>query len=592
MFIFIILLSLCQTAIAVSPLVDLSYTKIQGTALSSGVTQWLGVRYAAPPVGTLRFAAPIDPPATTGGIVVDATRFQPICLPNSPTDFTMKPNKRFTVAEDCLFVNVFAPSGATPESKLGVMYFVQGGGFGSNSNANFNGSDLALFGNIVVVQVNYRVGVFGFAQSKEIKAGGSLNNGLKDVVQGLKWTKQHISSFGGNPEQMVASGDSAGASALALLLAAFADNDPGLFKGVIMESPSVATIRSLEQGQEQYACLTNATKCNKTADTLACLRSLNATALQTTTCQFNPHLDDDLVKKPSLDSFAAGAVLKIPTIAGTCTDEGTKNVPKDTNTTAQALQFVNDQAFGALSNSSLSLIAQTYLNAPQPVFPNSGRMWRQLANAHGDFRAHCITARLQDGLAAAGTTTYNYRYAVLDEQQEALGFGAYHTVELNGVFGAANTDGAPPASYRSNGTNAAIVPITMAYWASFVKTLDPNADRAPGTPEWKPWTVAGQERLRFQTGNIGMEKMNDTQNARCTMLNPMLAAVEVPTSKPGTLELNSASGVGNASSTGPGIPQAQSGGDMPSLATAANPIPLCLQRMTGVALFVSALLSL
>ena len=98
------------------------------------------------------------------------------------------------MAEDCLFLNIFAPTNATSQSKLPVLYFIQGGGFQSNSNANFNASDLAKFGNIVVVQINYRVGPFGFLQSKEVKAQGSLNAGLRDQIQGLKWLKQYIAS--------------------------------------------------------------------------------------------------------------------------------------------------------------------------------------------------------------------------------------------------------------------------------------------------------------------------------------------------------------------------------------------------------------
>ncbi len=228
-----------------------------------------------------------------------------------------------------------------------------------------------------------------------------------------------------------------------------------------------------------------------------------------------------------LDNFDNGRYLKVPVIAGTCTDEGTKNVPQRTNTTGQALRFINDQAFDVLSNVSLGIIDQVYISQDQPVFPNSGPKWRQLANAHGDFRAHCITARLQNALARDGVKTYNYRYAVLDQEQEALGFGAYHTVELNGVFGPNNTDGAPPKSYFTS--NAAIVPITMAYWTSFVKTLDPNAQKIPGTPDWLPWLGPDdRSRLRFQTNNTLMEKMNDTQRGNCEMFDPMLRAIEQP----------------------------------------------------------------
>jgi carboxylesterase type B len=331
-------------------------------------------------------------------------------------------------------------------------------------------------------------------------------------------------------------GDSAGATSIALLLVAFADEDPGLFKGVIMESVSVATIRTIEQGQEQYNCLSNATGCADAEDTLACMRGVDAEDLLTENCQFNPGIDNELITAPMLEQFAAGRYLKVPTIAGTCTDEGTKGVPQDTDSVEAALQFVNNQASGALSNTSLGLIQETYIDVNQPVFTESGRLWRQLANAHGDFRAHCITAMIQDAQARDGVLTWNYRYGVLDDEQEALGFGAYHTVELNGVFGPENTDGAPPESYAT--TNAPIVPLTMAYWASFVRTLDPNGAGILGDmPAWDPWTVQSRQRLLFQTDNTVMEMMPDSQSANCQMLGPMLPAIESPSSAPGAVEL-------------------------------------------------------
>lgn len=496
----------------------------------------------------MRFAAPIDPPSTNG-TVEDASKFRPICLPRAASDFTNKPNKRFTVAEDCLFVNIFAPTNATTTSKLGVMYQLQGGGFQSNSNANFNGSDLAAFGNIVVAQINYRVGAFGFLQSKEVKERASLNNGLKDMIQAAKWLKQHVAQFGGDPDQIVAVGDSAGASAIQLLLAAWADEDPkkALIKGAILESTSVATLRTLEQGQEQYACLVNATKCTASQDTLTCLRTVNASALQAEDCQFNPHFDGELIKSPSLSRFDQGLYLKVPTIVGTCSEEGTKSVPNNLKTTQEVLQFYNSQAFGALSNASLALLDKAYLQKQEPDFSKvvdangkslgAGPLWRQTANGFTDFRAACITARVQNAQARDGVKTFNYNFAVRDEEQERLGFGSYHTVELNAVFGPNNTDGAPPKSYSNE--NKVIVPITMAYWASFVRSLDPNKFRAAGTPEWKPWTGPDtRERLRFQTDKMTMETMPPEQRANCEMVDMMLPAIETPLSNGVVVELN------------------------------------------------------
>ena len=137
-------------AAAVSPVVHLNYTSYRGSAFSNGVTQWLGMRYAAPPLGDLRFREPENPPSQGG--VIDANDFGPICLGTDagpPTD---------DMDEDCLFLNVFAPSKAGKGAKLPVYFFIQGGGFNTNSNANYNGSGLieASGGNIVVVNFNYR----------------------------------------------------------------------------------------------------------------------------------------------------------------------------------------------------------------------------------------------------------------------------------------------------------------------------------------------------------------------------------------------------------------------------------------------------
>src|SRR5262245_37833253 len=106
----------------------------------------------------------------------------------------MKPNPRFTPGEDCLYLNVFAPSNATAGAKLPVMFFIQGGGFGSNSNANYNGSDLAREGNMIVVSINYRVGAYGFLQSKEVNEDdrADTNAGIRDQIKALEWVKEHI----------------------------------------------------------------------------------------------------------------------------------------------------------------------------------------------------------------------------------------------------------------------------------------------------------------------------------------------------------------------------------------------------------------
>lgn len=144
-----------RTTFAVDPTVELGYTSYSGTSLSNGVTQWLGMRYAAPPLDDLRFRAPVDPTSEDGPVEADTPG--PICLGTGsgpPSD---------DMDEDCLFINVFAPSNASSDSGLPVYFFIQGGGFNTNSNPNYNGSGLIMAGDmdLVVVNFNYRVGPYG-----------------------------------------------------------------------------------------------------------------------------------------------------------------------------------------------------------------------------------------------------------------------------------------------------------------------------------------------------------------------------------------------------------------------------------------------
>ncbi len=189
-----------------SPIVDLGYARYEGNAFPNGVTKWLGMRYAAPPVGNLRFARPHDPVVVSGvqpaqtvsqpllGTMsdqcADSSKYRQGCLKTHGDPDT------WYESEDCLFISVFAPTNVTSRSKLPVFFDIGGGGFNVNSGANTDGNGLVVNSgyNIVVVTFNYRVGPYGFLASKEIKESphASLNNGLKDQRKALKWVQKHI----------------------------------------------------------------------------------------------------------------------------------------------------------------------------------------------------------------------------------------------------------------------------------------------------------------------------------------------------------------------------------------------------------------
>ena len=263
-----------QTVFAVQPVVHLNYTSYRGITDDHGVTKWMGMRFAAPPVGDLRFKEPQDPESESG--VQDANAFGPICIGTG----SGPPTK--DMAEDCLFVNVFAPSKATKSSKLPVYFFIQGGGFNTNSNANYNGTGLITASDmkVLVVSFNYRVGPWGFLAGKEVLADGSVNNGLKDQRKALEWVQQYISLFGGDPGHVTMGGDSAGAQSVNLQVTAYGGRNDGLFHATAAESQSFSGLRTVDENQFAYDNLVIRTGCASKADTLACLRGLSAKDLQ------------------------------------------------------------------------------------------------------------------------------------------------------------------------------------------------------------------------------------------------------------------------------------------------------------------------
>jgi len=420
--------SLWDAVSAVQPVVNLNYTSYRGTALSNGVTQWLGIRYAAPPTGNLRFCAP-EPPLHQWGVQA-ANAHGPICLGTNAGPPTNTSN------EDCLFLDVYAPSNVTKDSKLPVFFFIQGGGFNTNSNPNLNGSGLVTAGDmdIVVVSINYRVGPYGFLASKEILAGGSVNNGLKDQRLALEWVQNYISKFGGDPSHVTMGGDSAGAQSVTLQLTAYGGRDDGLFHATAAESQSFSALRTVNDSQFMYDNLSIRADCASSNDTLACLRSLSATALQAVNINtpfpgaqqpplymYGPTLDFDFISDYTYRAYAEGKFVKLPAIYGDDTNEGTVFTPKNTSTIGQSDTFIQDQ-FPAITLAQLKQWNALYPVEGTPQFPNSGRYWRQVSNGYGELRYICPGIFISGVYANMSlTNNWNYRWNVVDPAADAQG---------------------------------------------------------------------------------------------------------------------------------------------------------------------------
>lgn len=423
-----------------------------------------------------------------------------------------------------------APTAATPDSKLPVFLYIQGGGFNTNSNPNINASGFikASDFNMVLVSFNYRVGPYGFlSDGKHIP----VNNGLRDQLKVMEWVQKHISKFGGDPKHVVLGGSSAGAESVVLHMTANNGTGQGLFHGAIADSPSFATTLTVSESAYQYRHLATRLGCVG-GDSLACLR--NKTAAEMQAQNFNiplpgassapnymyvPVIDGELVPDYTYRLLEQGKFVKLPTIFGDDSNGGTQFTPKNTSTMAESNRYMLDQ-YPFMSLDQLAEMNELYPN-PNNTCPDKGCYWRQVSNAYGEARYMCPARAMTSALAGAGVNgSYAYRWNVEDPEQMKQGLGVPHTVELNALWGAEYSPKAPE-SYKKGGENEMASPVMQRYWINFIRNFDPNNDGPGGsndkqTTTWKPWSRGTQSRLVFQTGGTTeMEPFGDALNKRC-----------------------------------------------------------------------------
>ncbi|TVY39962.1 Lipase [Lachnellula subtilissima] len=502
------------------PVIDLEYSQYQGIGLSSGVNQYLGMRYAAPPLGDLRFRAPADPLRTSG--IQNATLFQAICLASN----TKLPST--TESEDCLFVNVWSPASATSKSKLPVWVYITGGGYVANSNANYNGSTVVANSgqNIVMVNFAYRVGSYGFLASEKVRANGDLNAGLLDQRMALEWVQKHIEQFGGDPSHVVIHGASAGAGSVALHLTAYSGGrDDGLFVGAIGESVFFPAQPQVSELEWQFSNYVNDTGCSASPDELMCLRSKDITTLQeanvatpflgrTAAPRFywTPTIDGDFIQDYPYRLIEQGKFVKVPIMFGDDTDEGTY-FATNASTPADVASFFQNNYPHLTSNDTDAINAQYPLMDP---LPEHAAYFPSAAAAYGETTFTCVGNYISQTFATMNDPykVWNYRVNILQPEYVAGGLGVPHTSETPAIFGLGNVHDDITSSYST--TNADIIPVVMDYFISFIRELSPNRYKFASAPHWESFGDGsdGGRRLKLQTNATVMEKIPEDQVKR------------------------------------------------------------------------------
>ncbi|KAK4195894.1 putative cholinesterase precursor [Triangularia verruculosa] len=518
---------------AAGPLVSATTGDHVGKALSCGVSQWLGIRYAAPPLGELRFQPPVDPLPATGPHY--AYEHGPICLATGtlPMEKTMA-----NFSEDCLFLDVYAPSNAHRQSKLPVFVYIQGGGFNSNSHPRLNGTGLVKASDmgIVVVTFNYRVGPFGFlVDNHKLTA----NNGLRDQRQALKWVQKNIAQFGGDPGHVVLGGASAGASSIAWHLTAYRGYDQGLFHAAVGESAAWGHVLTTKQARYQFDDLVVRIGCvrNSSEATLTCLRNKPYGEIQMhgfgtpypgqslgPLFMWGPVIDYDMFYLPLIEAFGQGKFLKVPVMWGDDTNGGSIFISPFTSTVAHSNRWMRSQ-YPYLTIRKLSLLNNAWKNTIKEQARCPARdCWReQLRQVFGDMRYMCPSIYMSATFPDHGfNKSWNYRWNVEDPDQITAGVGVPHITEISALFGPEFVP-APyirvPKTYRQGEINEKAVHVMQKYWISFIRKYDPNTERAEGSAQWEKLDKKKLRRLRFDTGGLTeMEYVGSELARRCALL--------------------------------------------------------------------------
>ncbi|KAJ7315412.1 Alpha/Beta hydrolase protein [Mycena albidolilacea] len=394
---FLLTLLIGHGTTAGAPVVALKYGVFQG-AFDGNLSTFLGVPFAQP---TLRFSLPRLPKALHG--VQNATAFSPACPQQGMTELTLRsPIAPFVVpsmSDNCLKLNVFAPSTASSRSKLPVLVWIYGGGFEGGSSADVEVRPLversiATGKPIIVVTPNYRVSAWGFLAGKEVANEGITNLGLRDQIFALDWVQEHIAAFGGDPSRVVIGGVSAGAISSALLLLSNKRFEPtALFRGAFMLAGSPVSTGSVADGQPYYDELVAANNCTGSKDTLDCLRHIPLDAFKATVDEtpnifsfssvqnvWRPRVDGDIIVRNPLVSVSKGLYAQIPILTGDADDEGTLFSLSSTNLTTndEFLGYLHSNFFPKSTPAEIAELAALYPDDPTQGSPFDTGLANQL----------------------------------------------------------------------------------------------------------------------------------------------------------------------------------------------------------------------
>ena len=457
--------------------------------VSSGVAEWLGIPYAAPPVGALRWKPPQPPARWTA--TLHATSFGSECVQQLPG--------LAGGSEDCLYLNVWAPQGTDEGANLPVLVHIHPGAF-IYGNGNTDYSLLAAQGNEVIVSINYRLGILGFLADPAL-GPNSGDYGLEDQQAALRWVQQNAPAFGGNPGNVTIFGESAGASSLCDDIAS--PTAAGLFERGISTSGQYNSLTGAPTGAEAQDCksalppqgqaeaagagFAAAVGCGSAADVVACMRAVPAqTAAQASGLGYQdggtgtvaPTINPTILPRSLRQALEVGRVNRVTLISGTDRDE---NITGTATTPAQYTQLIQAQ-YGKYASRVVALYPLSHFDSP-------GIAYRTVTADSDTVCPSLVTDRELSRLMPV------YAYEIDDYDIPPYAPGAVGTAQGASHVGAWYLNPQTPAL---DANQQALQDEEVASVAHFAATGNPNTT---GTPYWPQFGPSGSEMILAPAGD-------------------------------------------------------------------------------------------
>lgn len=487
-------------------------------AAENGVAVYKGIPYAVSTAGERRWTQPEAFPDWEGQR--EAVAFGPACPQPAPRPGGIYFSDVGQTSEDCLSLNVWAPEGA---ENVPVFVWIHGGSLtgGAGSEAMYDGARMARQQGLVVVTLNYRLGVLGYLAHPELSAetaqNASGNYGLMDQILALQWVKRNIAAFGGDPEKVTLAGESAGALSVALLMTS--PKAEGLFDRAILQSAYLVTMAALKEpvhGMPSAEAVGAAMVAQSGAADIAELRKMPAGRLVDLGARtgFFPFgvVDGEYITDQMISVFDRGEQAQVPVLAGF--NEGE----------IRSLRFLlppvpgKAESYEAAIRAGYADLADRFLT----LYPSDRREASMLA-ATRDAMYGWTAERLSVSQTAQGHPSYFYLFDHSYPAADRMGLRAFHAAEIPYVFGTLSEAVPPWPEIPRTQVERTLSDTMMDYWASFARNGRPVSDTGPDWPAYgeaangmvftaqpEPWPKLSRERFELHEEVICRRRMDGT----------------------------------------------------------------------------------